>query len=643
MTQAPGARSRFADDDATIRAALEKASTPALMAAMVHITGSGDILRGPIRPSHSIFRDLQGGISKADQATVRARALAVLKAYRDGDGQLPPAPGPARVHEMVNFVIGREVPAAYVDFLLTELSLDGADPYGHPGLDDIPSQAREQFQVVIIGAGMSGILAAIRLRQAGIPYVIMEKNKDVGGTWLQNTYPGCRVDSSNHTYSYSFAPKDWPQPYSNQKTLLQYFDDCATEHGIRGNTRFNTEVTTARYDETTNTWQLEVGGADGGTEVITANAVIAAVGQLNRPKFPDLPGRDGFFGASFHSARWNHAHNLTGNRVAVVGTGASAFQFVPEIAKQAREVFVFQRTPPWMIPTPDYHDDVAAETHWLLNNVPFYDKWFRFWMFWASSEGLLSAVKADPDWDGSERSISAENDGLRLMLTEYIKQLVGDDKELLAKAIPDYPVGGKRILRDNGNWIRALKRDNVHVITDPIEAISPAGVRTRDGTDYKVETLIYGTGYQANRFLSPMKITGMGGVDLHDHWGEDPRAYLGMTMPGFPNFFCLYGPNTNIVVNGSIIFFSECEVRYVLGCLAMLLRGNHGSLDCKREVHDAYNREIDAGNQAMAWGSDKVTSWYKNSQGRVTQNWPFTLLDFWTRTKAPNPDDYIFS
>ncbi|MFW6092427.1 MAG: SDR family NAD(P)-dependent oxidoreductase [Pseudomonadota bacterium] len=628
--------------DAEIERALEHAHIPSLMASLVHLTGDEDLIHGDIRPSAEFFGDPQAGITEEQQARVRALALDALRTYRDAGCPRPPEPPEETVRDMMSFVAGEELPEEYGEFLISELSLRGEDPFGQPIIDEAPVAARERFNVVVIGAGMSGILAAIRLQEAGIPYVVVEKNADVGGTWLENTYPGCRVDSPNHTYSYSFEPNDWPQHFSNQQTLLSYFQRVATEYGIRDAIRFNTEVEEAAFDEATGTWRVSVAGRDGRKEVLEANAVISAVGQLNRPRLPDVPGRDSFRGPAFHSARWDHDVSLEGKRVAVIGTGASAFQFVPRVAEQASEVAVFQRTPPWMSPTPEYFEEIPSEKHWLLNHVPYYAKWYRFWMFWRTAEGLLPAARRDPAWNDQERSVSALNDELRQMLTEYVRELCDGDDDLFEKSIPDYPPAGKRMLRDDGTYLRALQRDNVELITDPVAEITETGLVTESGRELEVDVIIYGTGFQADKFLWPMKIYGRGGRELHEQWNGDPRAYLGITVPGFPNLFCCYGPNTNIVVNGSIIFFSECEVRYILGCIGLLLQEGHAAIDCRPEVHDAYNREIDAANAEMAWGVPNVDSWYKNDQGRVTQNWPFSLLEFWERTRAPDPEDFVF-
>ncbi|HMJ10293.1 MAG TPA: NAD(P)/FAD-dependent oxidoreductase [Polyangiaceae bacterium] len=482
----------------------------------------------------------------------------------------------------------------------------------------------------MIGAGMSGLAMAVRLKQSGVAFTVLEKNADVGGTWFENTYPGCRVDSPNHSYSYSFeANHDWPLYYSTQDVLLGYFKRVSERRELRSHIRFGTEVEEAVWDEAAGLWRVRVRTADGASETLLANALISAVGQLNRPKFPDIPGRERFAGEAFHSARWNHDYDLQGKRVAVIGTGASAFQFVPEIAGRVRELLLFQRTAPWVMPTPNYTDPVPEGMKWLLQHVPNYERWYRFWLFWLSADGLRPYVTADADWQGSPRAIGANNDMLRKMLIGYMRMQIGDKPELLAASIPDYPPGGKRMLRDN-----------VRLISQPITAIEEHSLRTQDGVTHEVDAIIYGTGFAASDFLEPLRVVGRDGRALSEHWDGDARAYLGMTIPSFPNLFVMYGPNTNIVVNGSIIFFSECATHYIAGCLELLLRSGQRSLEVKREPHDSFNHRVDAENTRMAWGAPQVSSWYKNKKGRVSQNWPFPLIDYWSATRAPDPDDY---
>ncbi|WP_332771433.1 flavin-containing monooxygenase [Phenylobacterium sp.] len=623
--------------------ALETAHLPALSAALVHLTGETSWLRPEWRPTYTPLSRGETGVPEAEQAKMRAAAKAAITAYLTGKAPMAAIPSPEVLHQMMNFVAGADIPEGYGDFLTDELAIDGhstKDPnWSTPEL----KAAARKLNVLVVGAGMSGLLAAIRLTQAGVPFEIVDKNPDVGGTWLENTYPGCRVDSSNHIYSYSFEPNHcWPQHFSTQPVLLDYFRGVAGRYDLKKKVRFETVVEEMAWDEARSVWKVRL-KTPSGIENLEANAVITAVGQLNRPRFPDIKGRESFGGPSFHSAEWRHDVDLTGKRVAVIGTGASAFQFVPEIVGKVASLSVFQRTPPWGFPVPHYHEDVPEGMNWLMEHVPFYDKWYRFWMFWMVTDGLLPMVTADPGWTGPTTAVSQLNLGFREMIAAAIAAQAPDRPDLVAKIIPTYPPGGKRALLDNGVWLDALKRDNVELVTDAISEVTASGIVTADGQARDFDVIIYGTGFHASKFLWPMKIKGRQGADLHETWAGDPRAYLGMTTPGFPNLFMIYGPNTNIVVNGSIVFFSECSVRYILGCLKLLAQTGAAAMEPKREVHDAFNIKVDEGNRLMAWGAPQVTSWYKNEAGRVTQNWPFALVDYWRATLAPDPKDFVLT
>ena len=629
----------ISEDDAFIEAALRDAHIPSLLPALALVTGDRSLLRDDLRPDPTALLDPQGGLSEQALQTGRDLALAALIRYRDA-GCPPVTPlQDGELRTLMEFTAGADLSEDYLTFFTEELGVTDTDPRAPTWHKDDIAPDRE-LMVVIIGAGMSGLVAAHRLQQAGVPYVVIEKNDDVGGTWLENTYPGCRVDVSSHLYSYTFAQKDdWPQHFSSQQVLLDYFRDCATDLGLRESIRFGTEVGDATWSDEQQRWTLHLHSSEG-DEQLEADVVISAVGQLNRPSFPAINGRDRFEGPSFHSAAWDDTVDLHGKRVAVIGTGASAAQFIPIIAPKVAELKIFQRTPCWFAPTPDYHEDFPPGQTWLMGHVPTYGHWYRFWLFWRFAEGVLPAAKVDPSWAPQDRSVSEMNELLRMLLAAYIEMQLPDDPELCAKVTPTYPPASKRIIRDNGVWIDTLRRDNVELITDPIEAISPVGIATADGTKHEADVIIYATGFSASKFLTPMQVRGRGGIDLHEHWDGDARAYLGITVPGFPNLFCLYGPNTNIVVNSSIIFFSEAEVDYILGCIRLLLEGGHQALDARQEVYDAYNERIDAGNREMAWGASNVNSWYKNEKGRVTQNWPFSLLEFWRQTRAPDLGDY---
>jgi 4-hydroxyacetophenone monooxygenase len=364
------------------------------------------------------------------------------------------------------------------------------------------------------------------------------------------------------------------------------------------------------------------------------------VGQLNRPSFPDIEGIDSFEGPSFHSARWDGDVDFEGKRVAVIGSGASAVQFIPWLAERAARVTVYQRTPGWILPIPTYHDDLPSNLRWILRHVPEYARWDRLALFSRLQEGLLPRTVVDPDWDISSGSVSAANDELRQGLTLYY-EFAFPDPALRAKVLPSYPFGAKRMIVDSGVYSNALAAPNVTLETGAIAEIVPSGVAMRDGRTVEHDIIVYATGFSASRFLTPMRVVGREGVDLHARWAGDARAHLGLTIPGFPNLFLMYGPNTNIVVNGSIIYFSECEAHYITESVRLLLEKDAAAMDCRPEVHDAYNVMIDTATRARAWGVSDVPTWYRNEHGRVAQNWPFNLFDYWQQTRAVDPDDYV--
>ena len=628
------------DGDAAIRAALDDVEITPLLVAVAHATGDHSILVDHLRPDPAMWLAPDSGFTAAQMAEARDLAAGALARWRD-DGCPAVCPTDDDLRALLDFMASGTLTDFHVPLLREELAIgeDLRAPTWRK--DDVAPDT--DFRVAIVGAGMSGIAAAHRLQQAGVPFTIYEKNADVGGTWWENSYPGCRVDVPSHFYSFSFAQTpDWPQLFSTQDVLLDYFRSCVDAFGLRPHIRFETEVLGAEWDDDAQVWRVCTSTAGGPEETSEHHALVSAVGQLNRPSFPDIPGRDRYAGTWFHSARWDHDVDLTGRRVGIIGTGASAAQFIPRVAEQAGELTVFQRTPPWLLPTPNYQDDVLGGLRWLLRHVPTFANWDRAWLFWRTQEGLLPMAEVDEAWPDKSRSVSFMNDMIRELFSAYIA-LEFPDPELRDKVQPQYPPLSKRFVRDNGIWARTLSSDRVQLVTETIEEITEKGVRTADGVGHEFDVLIYGTGFQASHFLTPMRVVGRGGVDLHGRWNGDARAHLGLTVPGFPNLFLMYGPNTNIVVNGSIIFFSECEAHYIVESVRMLLDRGMRAMDCKPEVHDAYNERIDAANLQRAWGAATVNTWYKNAKGRVTQNWPFALLEYWQQTREPDADDYVLT
>ena len=637
----PHAGEPFDTPDGEIAEALLDVSVPTLLLSLVHMSGDPSIIRGHLRPAGLFLNEVQGYMTEEDKAEARALALEVIRDHRDRGCPEPEPVSPELLHEMMSWLVCEDVPEEYVPLLLEEMELDGRDarrvePAG-------TADARAAFPVVVIGCGQSGLLAGIRLQEAGIPFTIVEKNAGVGGTWWENSYPGARVDVGNHFYCYSFEPSDhWTEYFARQPELQRYFQSVMDKHGIGPHVRWETEVLGANWDEHTATWAVRTRGADGSEEVLTARAVISAVGQLNRPNVPVIDGADTFAGPAFHSARWDHDAVIDGARVAMIGAGASGFQIAPTIAPIVGSLTVFQRTAQWMFPNPNYHASVGPGVRWALRHLPFYGRWYRFLILWPGCDKGLESARVDPGYPDQQRAVSEMNDLTRQMFTDWIVGQVGDDPELIAKVVPDYPATGKRTLQDNGAWLGALTRDNVDLVRTAIDHIEPDAVVTVDGERHEADILVYATGFRATEVLSPMGITGRDGVDLRTMWGERPAAYLGITVPGFPNFFCMYGPGTNLAHGGSLIFHSECQMRYITQCLEALVEGGHRTMEPRRERYEDWHERSQRELRGLVWSQPSIEhSFFKNSAGEIHVLSPWRLVDYWAWTKEPDLDDFV--
>lgn len=629
--------------DEEIKAALLDVNLPTLLMVLTEFAGDDRwmterYMPEPIHtPEGELFPDDSGNFSDEIADEIRQAAFELAVELRDSEVPTPDVPDLHRLKTMMAFSTAEPVDDSFSAMLLEETNfvdrdLDWLSTFEQAG-------SAENFHVVVVGAGMSGICTAAKLKKAGVSYTVLEKNDAVGGTWYENTYPDCGVDTPNHFYSFSFARNaNWSGYFSKRDELYAYFERCTDEFGIRDKIELNCEVKGMSFDQSTSLWTVSYVQA-GEEKTINANVVVSAVGQLNRPVIPDFDGLERFKGRAFHSARWEHDVELEGKRVAVIGTGCSAVQLVPKTADKAEHLTVFQRSPHWISPNRDYYRPVEDGIKWALNCLPRYAEWHRARMIFGFMDRNWDAVPADPEWKDTRQSMNETNLGVREALIAYMSDQLGDRQELMGKCVPDFPPFGKRVIIDN-NWYGTMARNDVLLVDSPIVRFNESGIETEDGEVHDFDVIIFATGFNTNRFLWPMEVVGESGESLDSRWGDSPEAYKGMLVPDYPNLFCLYGPNTNIVHGGSIIYNTEVQVHYIMQCIGLMLKEDASRLEIPQEACDSYNEEVQSISRNLAWGHPGVESWYKNSEGRVVNNSPYSNLEYWVRMHEAEPELY---
>jgi len=625
-----------------IRTALEEADPVTLALVLTQFTRDPEIL-GQAQPFINGPMNYQASIPDSLQSEIRDRLCDILMQHFETAGELPPVPDGPLLQQMLSTAAGEPVAEDYVAMMRGDLNAEQADPGRLRWRKQPEPKTLEGFHTLIIGAGMSGLCAAIRLREAGLPFTIIEKNDGIGGSWYENIYPGCGVDTPNHFYSYSFALNhEWSHFFARRDELWNYFEDVADKFDIRQQIRFGEEVVACRFDDARKIWAVEVRGVDGAIETLEVNAVISAVGLLNRPKIPEFEGISDFAGPVMHTAQWDPEFDWTGKKVVLIGTGASAQQAAPTIAGATEHLTIVQRSAHWVVPNPNYDAEVQDGLKWVLKNVPFYARWYRFQLFWAFADGLHAALQVDPDWEDPDHSVNMINARHRRFMEEYAKSKLGEHSPLLEKVIPDYPPYGKRILIDN-KWFEMLNRKNVSLETSGVARIHPHAVELEDGTVIEADAIVAATGFRTTEVLFPMTITGRDGVDIHELWGkDDAQAYLGTMIPRFPNFYTLVGPNTGLAHGGNVIFVTECQMRLVLDCYREQIERGDSTVEVRQEIHDIYNAEVEELHSRMVWTHKGMTSWYRNDRGRVFALLPYRLVDYWKMTTTFDPQAFIF-
>ena len=620
------------------RAALERAlahsNIPTLLPVLVQLTGDLSWMREPYLPERvrGLTDDDSGGLSPELQHKVRSAALEAVLAWHAGGEAAIPEPDRGTLHELMSAAIGHEARPEYADIFAADMRIreEGAPDMSFSGI---------ATDVIIVGAGFSGMRAAIEFRSRGIPFTVIERSPDVGGVWLTSTYPGAGVDTPSQLYSLTTDPYPWSSVFARQPEMLRYARFVAERNDLRQSIRFDTEVTGAVWNEDSERWVVQTRSADGTADTLSARVLVSAVGTFAGAALPDIPGLDDFEGPVIHTAEWPADLDLRDKRVAVIGAGASAMQLVPAVVDQVGELAVFQRTPQWIAPVDDYFAEIPPEVDALTRWVPGYREWWRFRLATIWNDGAYPSLRVDKEWEDYPHSVNRINASQRRYYERYLREQLAGRGDLIENSLPKYPPFGKRLLLDNG-WFAAIRKDHVRLIPRGVASLKASGVTDDSGETHEVDVVVFATGYTATDYLSTLPVTGAGGVRLEDVWQhENAKAYLGMTVPGFPNLFIMYGPNTHPGPGGSYLFIAEVEANYIAEAVEYI-DAEACVLDLRPDVLDGYQAEVDATNEELVWGADLVRTYVKNSAGRVVIFLPWPVSDYWLRAHEFHSEDY---
>jgi 4-hydroxyacetophenone monooxygenase len=604
---------------------------PILLRGLLYgLTGDEEVAAIPDELAGSDFRGPQPAIIDPEHSHfLRRKAAEFLIDFRDSGGKAGQLPD-ERLRRAMELTVGSRLPDDELGLWVEQMGLDPmARSFQWPEDREPPSpEQRARYLVLVIGAGMGGLNAAMQLKRAGIPYVLVEKNGAVGGTWYENRYPGARVDTTSLNYFHTFAV-DYPCPYpfcpQEQNWIADKFE-------LRQDIDFNTEIKSMAWSEEQKLWEISATGPDGPRHY-RANAVISCVGFLNRPNVPDIEGAASFDGPIVHTARWPEGIDLQGKRVAILGSGATGYQTVPEVAKLAGHLTLFQRTPSWCFEAPGYLSPFPPQITWLDRNFPYWRNFQRLQISWIiGPQNLLRLIEAEPGFDHPV-AVSENNRIVYEQCRELMTRLMPGRPDLVERMTPKAPPFSSRpILIDSRNNIYdALMRENVELVTEPISRITPDGLVAENGDHHQADVIVYATGFKANDFLWPINVIGREGKAIGDVWKKDgARAYLGTNVPGFPNFFMVYGPNMNPFFNGlGASEMEEMTTRFALKCIAALIEHDRAAIDVAKDAYDRFNQELDRLEATKVYSDHRVSNYYKNEFGRSAVNCPFDVRLLW--------------
>jgi 4-hydroxyacetophenone monooxygenase len=628
--------------DETIDGAVKYADPMVLRGLLYQLTGDESIGSTAVGPATAGYFEFKTLTDPDDTVRLQSQAADFLKRYRDsGAGDLDSGPA-ERLQRSLGLCAGEDIRDSEFEMWLETLALDPwARSFNWP-VAPLPPQL-DGFSVAVIGAGMGGLNVAVQLQHSGIPFTVLEKNSGVGGTWYENRYPGARVDSPSRTYTHTYGVDfPFPNPFSPQSENEKYFNWVADTFDIRKDIQFDTEVTSLEWDEETSTWEIQAEHPEG-LRSWRVNAVISCVGFLARPNIPQIEGVEDFEGQLFHSARWPADLDLEDKRVAVIGSGCTGYQMIPEIASVASHTYAFQRTPNWVFDTPGYLDPFPEQVTWLDRNLPYFTNFVRFrtsWMYGPTN--LQTTFTIDPEFR-DPHTLSATNKKIRDQRIEFMRSKFADRPDLLEKMRPVAPpMSARPILIDpNRSIYDALLQDDVSLVTEDILRITPEGITTSDGATHQVDVIVFATGFKSNDFLFPMEIHGRGQQEVTDLWSKDgARAYLGTLLPGFPNLFMIYGPNTNPYGGLQVVDMEEVVTRFALGCIGHLIADDKRSVDVTEDAYWRYNNELDLVEVTKVWRDTRAHNYFTNEFGRSSANMPFDVRETWRWLRDPtNPGE----
>lgn len=624
-------------DDA-IDSALQIVDPMALRGLLYQLTGDPSLKDVPVQ-KHVIngLLDLYQVADPADAARIRAQAAQFLKDLRDSGAKHLDIGPHERLAESLTLTAGVPVAREEGEMWIEEI---GIDPWARgvawttPGAQDKAAS----FSVIVVGAGMGGLNAAVQLKKAGIAFTVLEKGNEVGGTWRDNRYPGARLDTPSRMYTHLFGiGYPFPSAYAPQSANESYVNWVADEFAVREDIQLETEVLSLVWDDPNTEW-IVTARRHGTTVTHRARAIISAVGFLSRPSIPDLPGLAEFAGDAFHTARWPEGFTATGKRIAVIGTGCTGYQMIPELAKQAEHLTIFQRTPNWLYAAPGYLDPRDEKLTWIDSHFPFLANFERFQVAYMQRAEISARRLIRDEEFIDEHTVSEVNRSIRANCIATLESKLGDRPELLAQMIPVAPpMAARPVLIDPSySILDVIRQDDVALISDGIQRITATGIETTAGDFVDLDAIVLATGFKANDFLSPMDVRGRGGVRLEDRWSTDgARAYLGSMVPEFPNFFMIYGPNTNLTIGLQIVDMLELTARFALQNIGSLIEKNARTVEVTEDAFERYNAEIDRAEPTMIYSDPRANNYYRNSSGRSAANNPIDARVLWNWLRDP--------